>query len=182
MGEAALHVQGGAQQSINQRRIGFALGRDRAGNHQKKTITMRYVRYTYPNYRNLTRSPWSSLESEVGRLFELALPDSDAIARRFPLDLYEDKANAYVRAELPGISRDDIQVELADGTLTITATRKAPAAEGQPEKSFPVSRAVTLPDEVQADKIGAAYENGVLTVTLPKREEVQPKKITVAVK
>ncbi len=99
-----------------------------------------------------------------------------------PLDLYEDKANAYVRAELPGISRDDIQVELADGTLTITATRKTPATEGQPERSFPVSRAVTLPDEVQADKIGAAYENGVLTVTLPKREEVQPKKITVAVK
>lgn len=155
---------------------------------------MRLVRYTYPNYRTLTpvlgsflRSPWSGLENEIDRLFDAARPSQ---ASRFPVDLYEDKANAYVRAELPGVSRDDIDVALADGTLTITATRKVPAAEGQPdstgsqqaEKSFSVSRSVSVPDKVQADKIGATYENGVLTVTLPKREEVQPKKITVAVK
>jgi HSP20 family protein len=150
---------------------------------------MRLVRYTYPNYRGftpafagLTRSPWSGVESEIGRLFESALPAFNPTAARFPVDLYEDKANAYVRAELPGISREDIAVELVDGVLTITATRKTPATEGQAEKLFPVSRSVTLPDEVQADKVAATYENGVLTVTLPKREEVQPKKITVAVK
>jgi HSP20 family protein len=152
---------------------------------------MRLVRYTYPNYRNftpvlggLTRSAWSGLEDQIGRLFESALPDlgNGAADPRFPVDLYEDRANAYVRAELPGIARDDINVELVDGALTITAARKTAAVEGQPEKSVSFSRSVTIPAEVQADKVGATYENGVLTVTLPKREEVQPKKITVAVK
>ena len=96
---------------------------------------MRLVRYTYPNYRTFTpvlgsliRSPWSGLENEIGRLFDAALPTQ---AARFPVDLFEDKANAYVRAELPGVSRDDINVELADGTLTITAVRKKSATEGQ---------------------------------------------------
>jgi HSP20 family protein len=127
----------------------------------------------------LARSPWSGLENEIDRLFESALPTH---VSRFPVDLFEDQANAYVRAELPGISREDINVELADGVITITAPRKTPATEGQTEKSTAVSRSVTLPYEVQADKVGATYENGVLTVTLPKREEAQPKKITVAVK
>src|SRR5262249_6826607 len=146
-------------------------------------------RYSYPNYRTftpglggLTRSPWSGLDYEIGRLFDAALPALGANSGRFPVDLYEDKANAYVRAELPGVSREDINVELADGELVITATRKTPATEGQAEQNFSTSRMVNLPVEVQSDKVGAAYENGVLTVTLPKREEVQPKKITVAVK
>lgn len=160
---------------------------------------MRLVRYIYPNYRSfasvprgLPRSPWPGFESEVNRLFESALghfPDSAAFASRVPVDLYEDQANTYVRAELPGVNRDDINVEVADGRLNINAVRKTPATPAagptdtaQSEKSFSFSRSVNIPDEVQADKIGAAFENGVLTVTLPKREEAKPKKITVAVK
>lgn len=151
---------------------------------------MRLVRYTYP-YRTLApafgafnRSPWSGLESEIDRLFETALNDFNGspAANRFPVDLFEDKENTYVRAELPGVNRDDINVEVVDGTLNIAATRKTPAAEGQEEQSFSFSRSVSLNDDVQADKVSAAYENGVLTVTLPKREEAKPKKITVAVK
>ena len=79
------------------------------------------------------------------------------------------------------MNREDINVEALDGTLTITAARKTPATEGQAEQSFSFSRSVTLPEQVQADQIVAAYENGVLTVTLPKREEAKPKKISVAV-
>ena len=146
---------------------------------------MRLVRY-YPNYRALdgvTRSPWAGLEGEIDRLFTTALADYGGIAagRRFAVDLYEDKDNAYVRAELPGVNREDINVEAADGTLTITAARKTPAREGQPEQSSSFSRSVTLPEQIQADKIAATYENGVLTVTLPKREETKPKKISVTV-
>ena len=152
---------------------------------------MKLVRYTYPNYRSLApvlgsfaRSPWSGLETEIDRLFETALGDfaGSATGPRFPVDLYEDKDNTYVRAELPGVNRDDINVEVVDGYLTITAARKTPAADGKGEESFSFSRSVSLNDAVQADKVGAAYENGVLTVTLPKREEAKPKKITVAVK
>jgi HSP20 family protein len=155
---------------------------------------MRLVRYTYP-YRSLSpsfafqRSPWSGLESEINRAFQSALADiGGAPSDRFPVDLYEDKANTYVRAELPGINRDDINVEMVDGYLTITATRKTAATpstgaeQEQAGQSFSFTRSVSITDEVQADKVSAAYENGVLTVTLPKREEVKPKKITVAVK
>ena len=141
---------------------------------------MRLVRYTYPTYRTFDgfRSPWSGLETEIDRLFESAVSgfEGNGAAGRFPVDLHEDKDNTYVRAELPGVNRDDINVEMVDGTLTITAARK----EG--EESFAFSRSVAIADEVQADKVSAAYENGVLTVTLPKREEAKPKKITVAVK
>ena len=148
---------------------------------------MRLVRYTYPSFRTMTptfgglaRSPWSGLETEIDRLFETALSDfGTAPSARFPVDLYEDKDNTYVRAELPGVSRDDITVEMTEGYLTIAASRKS---ADEKEESFAFSRAVSIADEVQTDKVTANYENGVLTVTLPKREEAKPKKITVAVK
>ena len=148
---------------------------------------MRLVRYSYPSYRavpsyGFQRSPWAGLETEIDRLFTSALTTGAASSTGFPVDLYEDKDNAYVRAELPGLNRDDINVEMADGTLTIAASRKTAASEGNAEDSFSFTRSVTIADEVQTDKVSAAYENGVLTVTLPKREEVKPKKVAVAVK
>ncbi|MBI5769441.1 MAG: Hsp20/alpha crystallin family protein [Verrucomicrobia bacterium] len=152
---------------------------------------MRLVRYTYPSYRSpapalggFPRSPWSGLETEIDRLFETALSDfgTTTPASRFPVDLFEDKDHTYVRAELPGVNRDDINVEVVDGFLTISAARKTPAADGKGEESCSFSRSVALNDSVHADKVSAAYENGLLTVTLPKREEAKPKKITVTVK
>ena len=155
---------------------------------------MRIVRYNYPVYRSpalsrFAQSPWSGLETEIDRLFETALSNfADApTSTRFPVDLYEDKDNVYVRAELPGVAREEVNVEMVEDYLTISATRKTARktdakAEGETEQSFSLSRSVNIPEEVQADKVSAAYENGVLTVTLPKREETKPKKITVAVK
>lgn len=151
---------------------------------------MRLVHYTYPSFRTATpafnafrRSPWGGLESEIDRLFATAFTDfSGTSANRFPVDLFQDKDNTYVRAELPGVNRDDINVEVTDGVLTLAASRKVAATEGQPEQSVSFHRAVNVPHEVQADKVSATYENGVLTVTLPKREEAKPKKISVAVK
>jgi len=147
---------------------------------------MNIVRYSYPSYRSLaslpggfSRSPWAGLETEIDRLFAATLPA--AAGTGFPVDLYEDPNHAYVRAELPGVNRDDIQVEMTDGVLTITAVRKVPAVEGQTEQSSTFTRSLTIPAEISADQVSAAYENGVLTVTLPKREEAKPKKITVAV-
>src|SRR5688572_15493483 len=149
---------------------------------------MRLVRYTYPSFRSFSpavasRSPRFGLESEIDRLFETALTDfGGTSSNRFPVDLYEDGNNTYVRAELPGVNRDDINVEVTNGYLTITAARKSSGRDDQPEESFSFSRAVSIADEVASDKVNAAYEIGVLTVTLPKREEAKPKKVTVAVK
>ena len=151
---------------------------------------MRIVHYTYPSYRSIapvsgrfSRSPWSGLETEIDRLFASALGDVASVApsNRFPVDLYEDKDNTYVRAELPGVNRADINVEVVDGYLTINAARKTPVQDGKSEESFAFSRSLQLSDAVQADKVSAAYENGILTVTLPKREEPKPKKISVTV-
>ncbi len=153
---------------------------------------MRLVRYTYP-FRTLNtaqndggRSPWSGLENEIDRLFETAMTDfggSNTATRHFPIDLYEDKDSTYVRAELPGVSREDINVEMVDGYLTISATRKTTSGEGgDSESSFSFSRSVAINEAVQSDKVAAAYENGVLTVTLPKQEEAKAKKISVTVK
>ncbi|MDQ5978229.1 MAG: hypothetical protein QG602_1203 [Verrucomicrobiota bacterium] len=142
----------------------------------------RIIRYTYPRTASLVpslanRSPWAALESEVDRLFDNALADfaAPAHAPRFAVDLYEDQDNTYVRAELPGVNRDDISVEMVDGFLTINATRK------HKEEAFTLNRSVSIPEAVQADKVTAAYENGVLTVTLPKQEQAKPRKINVSV-
>jgi len=136
--------------------------------------------YHYPRTANLSqsfaaRSPLAGLESEIDRLFSSALADFAAPtgAPRFPVDLYEDKDNHYLRAELPGVSRDAINVEMVDGYLTVSATRK----EG--EESFALTRSVSIPEAVQADKVAASYENGVLTVTLPKQEKAKPRKIAI---
>lgn len=140
------------------------------------------IRYTYPRSANqyplfANRSPWTSLESEIDRMFESALADfaAPAFAPRFPVDLYEDKDNTYVRAELPGVNREEINVEMVEGFLNINASRK------QGEETFSLNRSVSIPEAVQADKVAAAYENGVLTVTLPKQEKAKPRKIAIAI-
>lgn len=147
---------------------------------------MRIVRYNQPITRGhsaLNRyayTPWAGLENEIDRLFNTALGDFTApAANQFPIDLYEDKDNAYVRAELPGINRDDIHVELVDGWLNVSATRKTKDESG--EASYKLERSIRVSDSLQADKVAATYENGVLTVTLPKREESKPRKISVAI-
>lgn len=148
---------------------------------------MRLIRYTYPTARSFApvfaRSPWAGLENEIDRLFASTVTDlaPSVPSMRFPVDLYEDKDNSYVRAELPGVNRADVNVELVDGYLTITATRKTPAADGQPEQTHAFTRSVSVADSVQTDRISAQYENGILTVTLPKREEAKPKKIAISV-
>lgn len=154
---------------------------------------MRIVRYSYPNFRRpafssgpaFSIAPWAGLETELGRLFETTRGDfagAQNNSTRFPVDVFQDKDRTYVRAELPGVSREDINVEVVDGQLTLTATRKTPASEGKAEESFSLNRSLDLPEEVQADLISAAYENGILTVTLPKREAAKPRKISISVK
>ena len=81
------------------------------------------------------------------------------------------------RAELPGVGREAINLEIADGYLTITANRK----EQEQEQSVELSRVIALPDTVSTDKVTAAYADGVLTVTLPKQEQAKPRKIEIAV-
>lgn len=142
----------------------------------------RIVRYITPRAARLfpalaNNDSWANLESDFSRLFDAAWSDFNVptVAPRFPVDIYEDKDNTYVRAELPGVNRDAINVEMVEGFLNISATRK----EG--DESFSLTRSVAIPESVQADKVSAAYENGVLTVTLPKQEQAKPRKVNITV-
>lgn len=113
---------------------------------------------------------------------------SDLLTGRVPaLDVFEDKDNYVVKAELPGMKREDIQVSFHEGSLSISGERKSE----QKHKDAEIYRAeryygqfertVTLPTAVAADKVSAQYKDGVLTVTLPKTEEAKPKQINVSV-
>jgi HSP20 family protein len=103
------------------------------------------------------------------------------------LDVYQDKDNVTVHAELPGMKKEEIQVALQDGVLTISGERKSSRNSEDTtihrterfEGSF--QRSISLPAEVKADKVAAQYKNGVLTITLPKAEAAKPKTIEVKV-
>jgi HSP20 family protein len=133
------------------------------------------------------RASAATLHDEMDRLFEAAFPTLGDRLVEVPVDLYQDKDAYNVRAELPGFRKEELSLDLNDGTLTITgqqnAETKAEGADAKPTgQERRVSRALALPEDVDVEKIRASYENGVLTVTLPKREEVKPKQIAIEVK
>ena len=103
------------------------------------------------------------------------------------VDLYEDKDDIVVKAELPGIDRDDVHVNLTDHTLTIQGEKKHDEEVKEEnfyrcERSYGTFvRTLELPQDVQADKIKAAFKNGVLEVRMPKTAESKPKGISINV-
>jgi len=143
-------------------------------------------------------NPWSSvgrlsdLRDEIDRLFEAPLTElartSNVLSCWTPaLDVYEQKENFIVKAELPGMKKEDITVSLHDGSLSISGerrseTKREDAEVYRSERYFGrFQRTVTLPAPVAPDKVKAQYKDGVLTVTLPKTEEAKPKQIDVSV-
>ncbi len=134
----------------------------------------------------------SDLRDEIDRLFDSPFSEltktSDLLAGWTPaLDVYEDKDNYTVQAELPGMKKEDIEVSLHEGVLSISGERKS-ETEKEDAEVFRAERfvgrfqrTVTLPASVAADKVKAAYKDGVLTITLPKTEAAKPKQIDVAV-
>ncbi len=134
----------------------------------------------------------TDLRDEIDRLFEAPLAELTRTAHVFDgwmpaLDVYEDKENVYVKAELPGMKNEDIDVSLRDGTLSISGERKAQdkyqdAEVYRAERLYGrFQRTVTLPAPVAADKVKANYQDGILSVTLPKTEDAKPKHIDVKV-
>jgi HSP20 family protein len=107
----------------------------------------------------------------------------------FPaVDVYEDKDNLHVKAELPGLKKEDIQISLQDGYLNLSGERKQEEKKESGEYCRAerwvgrFERSISLPCRVQADNIKATYNEGVLLVTLPKAEEAKPRQIPITVK
>ena len=138
----------------------------------------RFVRYAQPSAISAYRSPWTGLDQEINSLFAAAQSDcASGATRSIPVSLREDKDNLLVTAELPGVARDDVNVELTDDTLSLTATRKVTAGEAEQTVSY--ARSFTLPYAVQAEKIAAELKEGILRLTLPKAEAIKPRKIAI---
>ncbi len=103
-------------------------------------------------------------------------------------DIFETKDAVIVKVEIPGMTEKDIDIELENNVLTISGERKF--EEKTEEKGYQrferkygkFIRSFTLPVNTMADKITAGYNNGVLEVTIPKKEEAKPKKIKLEVK
>lgn len=101
----------------------------------------------------------------------------------YPVDIHEDDNNIYVEAELPGFNKDEIQVDVESGILTISGERTHEARAGKQhlsERSYTqVQRSFNLPSNIEESNVEASLKDGVLHVTLPKREESKPHRISV---
>jgi HSP20 family protein len=100
-----------------------------------------------------------------------------------PLDVYTTKDAVMIRASVPGVKPEDVEVTIEGSTVTIRGETKAPQEEGtfllQERRYGPFSRVIDVAMPIQADKAEASFENGVLTLTIPKAEEIKPKVIKV---
>jgi HSP20 family protein len=133
----------------------------------------------------------SNLREEMDRLFDASFGPFFGSTASFSgwspaLDVYEDKDQFTVVAELPGFKKDQVEISLHQGALTISGERK-PESQGKDEglrseRYFGrFQRTVTLPAEVNAEGVRASLQDGILKIELPKAEEAKPKQIEVSV-
>jgi HSP20 family protein len=113
-------------------------------------------------------------------------PQQHVSAGVFPLiNLTEDKANYYVRAELPGVKGEELDIQVTDRNLAISGERKIAAeVEGaryhrREREAGTFSRMIGLPGEVDSNSVEANLEDGILSIIVPKAEIAKPKQITV---
>jgi HSP20 family protein len=130
----------------------------------------------------------SSLRNEFNRFFEspFSTGSSDAFNTWAPaLDLYEDKDNLVLTAEVPGLKKEDIEISLHDNVITISGERKNEkryegSETSRSERFFGrFTRTLALPKTVDAKQVKASYKDGILSVTLPKAEEAKPRQIAI---
>jgi HSP20 family protein len=135
------------------------------------------------------RAEVNRLQDEMNRLFDRWGVSGGRMFSRavaFPaLNIWEDDDNLFVEAELPGLELSDLEIYVSgENQLSLKGERKLPALEKgtwhRQERGYGAfSRLVELPYAVKAERVTAQFRNGVLTITLPKREEVKPRKIEV---
>jgi HSP20 family protein len=144
-----------------------------------------------PGHWGWQRDPFAEmyrLQREMDRIYDSVLGRRGAVpsAGVFPaLNISEDQDNLYVRAELPGIAPDELEITTKENNLIIVGERKIPTEEEKvsyhrkERESGRFRRIVTLPSPVDAEKVTAQCKDGILTVTLPKAAEAKPRQIAV---
>jgi HSP20 family protein len=136
----------------------------------------------------------STLQNEMNRLFTSFFDtpsngSTDTGLRRWvpPMDLVETDDHFVLRADLPGLDADDVNIEVEDNVLTLSGERKA-EHETKREGFYRVERAsgafrrsLTLPEGVELEQIAASFDKGVLEIRIPKPEERRPRKVAISV-
>ena len=133
-----------------------------------------------------------TLQNEMNRLFNTVFDspggNGGTLRRWMPaMDLVETDDHFVLRADLPGMSENDVNIEVEDRVLTVSGERKAEhetAKEGyhRVERAFgSFSRALTLPEGVDPESVEASFDRGVLEVRIPKPEQRKPRKISIGV-
>ena len=136
----------------------------------------------------------SSLQTEMNRLFNAAFEGpggggaAATAARRWTpaMDLLETEDQFVLRADLPGLSEEDVNIELEDNVLTVSGERKAEHEEKREgfyrmERAYGAfSRSLTLPKGVDPEAVTAAFDRGVLEVRVPKPEQRKPRRISIS--
>jgi HSP20 family protein len=153
---------------------------------------MELIRYHAPDaapWSALDR--WSNLRDDLNSFFDMPFWSTFGRAGQLftgwspALDLYESGDNVVAVVELPGMRKEDIDISLHDGTLTISGERKRESTNGEAAQRTEryvgtFRRSIALPTRVDASNVNATYENGILKVSLPKAEEAKPKQIKVS--
>ena len=128
--------------------------------------------------------------SEINRLFDTLFEPANGNANRSQrwapaMDLVEAEDHFVLKADLPGLGEEDVAIEIQDNVLTVSGERKTEHERKEKgfyrlERSFGrFSRSLTLPEGVDADKISASFDKGVLEVSIPKPEERKPRRIEI---
>jgi HSP20 family protein len=135
----------------------------------------------------------TTLQNEMNRLFgtvfDTPAPGNGGTLRRWmpAMDLVETADHFVLRADLPGMSEEDVNIEVEDRVLTVSGERKAEHTESKDgfhriERAFgSFSRSLTLPEGVNPETVSASFDRGVLQLEIPKPEERKPRKISIGV-
>lgn len=133
-----------------------------------------------------------NMQRDLGRVFDGLFTDYDsegsfAAAWAPRVDVVEHKDSYSIKAELPGVDKNDVKITLQENVLTIKGEKKQEKEQNgsnvhRVERAYGAfERSFSLPSNVKGDKIDASYKDGVLVVTLPKVEEAKPREIQVKV-
>lgn len=155
--------------------------------HPKENLAMALVKYN--PLRELR-----SMQDQMNRILNLSwnhdLPSEDIKEGLWQpaVDIYETADSIVIKAELPDVDQKDIEVRIEEGTLILKGERKH-EDEVKKENYHRIERyfgsfqrSFSLPTTVDQEKVGASCERGVLTITLPKKEETKPKQINIQIK
>ena len=132
-----------------------------------------------------------TLREAMDQLFDDAFTHprgSSGVSVILPIDLYQTADEVLVKANLPGLKAEDVQISVTSDVLTLRGEfkqeneRKETTYHVLERRAGAFERSVMLPTDVQTEKAKADFENGVLTITLPKAEAVKPKTITIKAK